>query len=359
MFRNFKTIDRIVFGRGCFDQLKDILSEQRSKDRPAMVFVVDDVFNNKPLKERLPLQDNDLVLWVNVDDEPKTKYVDQLTDQVRQAMATNGMDLPSGVIGIGGGSSMDLAKAVSLMLTNPGSAADYQGWDLIQHRAVYHVAVPTLSGTGAEVSRTTVLTGPEKKLGINSDYTVFDQVVLDPELIAQVPREQRFYTGMDCYIHCIESLTGTYLNAFSQAYGEKSLALCRQVFLEDDPESDDKLMMASFFGGMSIAYSQVGVCHALSYGLSFVLGLHHGIGNSIAFDYLEAFYPEGVHEFRQMLDRQKIQLPRGVVASASEAQVEKMVDVALVLEPLWENALGSEWRAIMPRERIRSLYAQM
>ena len=68
-----------------------------------------------------------------------------------------------------------------------------------------------MSGTGAEVSRTTVLTGPTKKLGMNSDFTPFDQIVLDPELTANAPANQRFYTGMDCYIHCIESLNGTYL----------------------------------------------------------------------------------------------------------------------------------------------------
>ena len=359
MFRNFKTVERFVFGRGCFNQLDDILSLQRTAQRPSVVFLVDDVFIEKPLKDRLPLKDQDLLIWANVDDEPKTKYVDQLTDQVRRAMAAGQMDLPAGVIGIGGGASMDLSKAVSLMLTNEGSSADYQGWDLIKHPAVYHAAVPTLSGTGAEVSRTTVLTGPEKKLGINSDYTVFDQVVLDPELIADAPKEQRFYTGMDCYIHCIESLKGTYLNAFSQAYGEKSLELCRKVFLEPGPESDDQLMMASFFGGMSIAYSQVGICHALSYGLGFVLGVHHGIGNSIVFDYLEDYYPEGVAEFRRMLEKQDIALPRGVTSEITDAQLEKMVDVALVLVPLWENALGKDWAEVMTRERIRELYRKM
>ena len=359
MFRNFKTVNRMIFGRGCFNQLDDILSEQRSKQRPSIVFVVDDVFKNKPLRERIPLKETDLLLWVNVDHEPKTSYVDQLTDQVRQAMAERRQDLPAGVIGIGGGSTMDLAKAVSLMLTNEGSSVKYQGWDLIKYPAVYHAAVPTLSGTGAEVSRTTVLTGPEKKLGINSDHTVFDQVVLDPELIAGAPREQRFYTGMDCYIHCIESLEGTYLNAFSQAYGEKALALCQEVFLEEVPESDDKLMMASFFGGMSIAYSQVGVAHAMSYGLAFELGVHHGIGNSIVFDYLEEFYPRGVAEFKQMLVQQGIELPRGITANATDEQIERMVNVSLMLEPLWENALGKDWRNIMTRERIRALYRRM
>lgn len=360
MFRNFKTVKRIVFGRGCFNQLDDILAAQRTAECPHMVFVVDDVFKGKPLQERLPLHDEDLLLWVNVDDEPKTKYVDQLTADVRKAMTERRRHLPAGVIGIGGGSTMDLAKAISLMLTNPGSSADYQGWDLIKVPAVYHAAVPTLSGTGAEVSRTTVLTGPEKKLGINSDHTVFDQMVLDPELIADAPREQRFYTGMDCYIHCVESLTGTYLNAFSQAYGEKSLALCQEVFLQaDTPDSDDKLMMASYFGGMSIAYSQVGVAHAMSYGLAFVLGVHHGIGNSIVFDYLDEFYPEGVAEFRRMLERQGIALPRGVTAAASDAQIETMVNVALMLHPLWENALGKDWQQIMTREKLRGLYRRM
>jgi 3-deoxy-alpha-D-manno-octulosonate 8-oxidase len=359
MFRNFKTVDRIVFGRGCFNQLDEIIAARRTADSPDVVFLVDDVFKGEALQGRVPLHDTDLLLWVNVDDEPKTTYVDQLTAEVRKAMTERGRALPAGIIGIGGGGAMDLAKAVSLMLTNPGSSADYQGWDLIKQPAVYHVAVPTLSGTGAEVSRTTVLTGPHKKLGINSDYTVFDQVVLDPELIAGAPREQRFYTGMDCYIHCVESLQGTFLNAFSQAYGEKALALCREVYIDESADSDDKLMMASFFGGMSIAYSQVGICHAMSYGLSFVLGIHHGIGNSIAFDYLEEFYPDGVAEFRRMLKKQRIDLPRGVTAAMDEAQLEKMVDVALGLDPLWENALGKEWRKSMTRDRLRDLYLKM
>ena len=359
MFRNFKMVSKVVFGRGCFAQLGDILGEQRQGERAVVVFLVDDVFKDAPLEGRLPREADDLLIRVNVDDEPKTKYVDQLTEAVRSHMADKPADLPAGVVGIGGGSTMDLAKAVSLMLTNPGSAADYQGWDLIRHPAVYHAAVPTLSGTGAEVSRTTVLTGPEKKLGINSDHTVFDQIVLDPELIADAPNPQRFYTGMDCYIHCVESLEGTYLNSFSQAYGEKSMALCQEVFLKEVEDADDKLMMASYCGGMSIAYSQVGICHALSYGLSFVLGLHHGIGNSVVFDYLEDYYPQGVREFRQMMARSEIDLPRNLTGELSDAQMEKMIDVALVMEPLWENALGKGWRDIMTREKIRELYLKM
>ena len=135
--------------------------------------------------------------------------------------------------------------------------------------------------------------------------------------------------------------------------------LCRDVFLSSPEDADDRLMMASYCGGMSIAYSQVGVCHALSYGLSFVFGLHHGIGNSVVFDYLEDYYPKGVREFRQMMDRLGIDLPRNLTAGVTDAQMQSMVDVALVLEPLWENALGKDWKTIMTREKIQELYLKM
>jgi len=355
MYRNFRIVPNIIFGRGSFNQLDDILKSRRVTADSYMVFVVDDVFTGKTLEGRIPLRGRDLLLWVNVDDEPKTRYIDALVARIRAYSPV----APDGIIGIGGGSAMDIAKAVSLMLNNPGSSADYQGWDLIQNPAVYHVAVPTLSGTGAEISRTAILTGPVKKLGINSDYTLYDQILLDPELLDGVPKNQWFYTGMDCYIHDVESLHGTFINEFSKAYGEKSMELCRRVFLGDSPEKDDKLMMASYFGGMSIAYSQVGACHALSYGLSFVLGIHHGIGCCIAFDYLEDIYPEGVREFRRMMEKHDVPLPRNLTKDLDSASMEKMVTTALNLVPLWENCLGPDWAKIMTRERAMELYKKM
>jgi len=348
-------VSRVAFGRGSFNQLDGLLVEKRNGSESFMLFLVDDVFSDSQLRDRIPLRNHDLLLWVSVDDEPQTAYVDELTAQVR----AHSNRLPDVVVGIGGGSTMDIAKAVSLMLTNVGSSADYQGWDLIKKPAVYHVGIPTLSGTGAEVSRTTVLIGPDKKLGINSDYTVFDQIILDPDLISGAPADQRFYTGMDCYAHCVESVNGTYINAFAKSCAEKAMALCREVFLVQDSDADEQLMMASLFGGMSIAYSQVGICHALSYGLSFVLGIHHGIGNCIALNSLEEYYPEGVREFRSMMEKQGISLPKNLLTGIASAKLEKMIDVALLLEPLWENALGTDWKGVMTTERIKELYLRM
>ena len=205
-------VDYVVYGRGSFNQLDEILSVNRKGDFP-MIFLVDHFFEGKDLPVRIPVKGKDKVIFSDVTYEPKTTYVDKIACELKEEFG-----MVSGVVGIGGGSTMDLAKAVSLMLTNPGSSADYQGWDLVQIPGVYKVGIPTLSGTGAEVSRTTVLTGPTRKLGMNSDFTPFNQIVLDPELTANAPVDQRFYTGMDCYIHCIESLQGTYLNEFRKSY---------------------------------------------------------------------------------------------------------------------------------------------
>ncbi len=355
-FRNFKMVDYVVYGRGSFNQLDEILAPHRKENAP-MVFLLDHYFKDKPLADRIPLRGRDKLLFADVTYEPKTSYVDKIATELKEECGQ-----VSGVIGIGGGSTMDLCKAVALMMTNPGSSADYQGWDLVKHRGVYKAGIPTLSGTGAEVSRTTVLTGPTKKLGMNSDYTPFDQIVLDPELTRDAPVNQRFYTGMDCYIHCIESLQGTYLNEFSKSYGEKALELCRKVFVEKDhwdDESDDQLMMASYAGGMSIAYSQVGVAHAVSYGLSYLLGTKHGIGNCIVFDKLEEFYPEGVREFKYMVEKNKIEIPQHITKGLTDEDFNRMIDVSLVMKPLWENALGKDWEKTITRDRLRALYEQL
>jgi 3-deoxy-alpha-D-manno-octulosonate 8-oxidase len=356
MFRNFKMVDYVVYGRGSFDQLDDIIAPHRKGDAP-MIFLLDHFFEGKPLMSRIPVRGKDKVFAADVTYEPKTTYVDQLANHLKEEYGS-----VSGIIGIGGGSTLDLAKAVALMMNNPGSSADYQGWDLVKNPAVYKVGIPTLSGTGAEVSRTTVLTGPTKKLGMNSDYTPFNQIVLDPQLTANAPVNQRFYTGMDCYIHCIESLTGTYLNEFSKSYGEKALELCREVFVEKDQwddECDDKLMMASYAGGMSIAYSQVGVAHAVSYGLSYLLGTKHGIGNCIVMNHLEEFYPEGVAEFKRMVEKNRVDIPRGITKGLTDEQFNAMIDVSMVMKPLWENALGKDWEKIMTRDRLRKLYEKL
>lgn len=358
-YKNFPMVSRVVFGRGSFNQLEEILSPKRLNTKAPFIYFVDDVFKgNAWLTSRIPLSYDDKLIYVSAAEEPKTSQIDDLVEDI----ILNYKELPSGIIGIGGGTVLDIAKAVSIMLTNDGESKNYQGWDIVKNPAIFHLGIPTISGTGAEVSRTTILTGPERKLGINSDYTPFDQVILDPELTKDVPKDQWFYTGMDCFVHCVESLNGTFLNAFSKTYGEKAFTLCKEIFLEDNlntEEAQDKLMMASWHGGMSIAYSQVGVAHALSYGLGYLLGVKHGIGNCIVFDHLDEYYPEGVALFKKMKEKHDISLPQDICKDLSDKEFDIMINVALSLEPLWENAIGKQWKKTITKEKLKALYQKM
>ena len=359
MHKNFKNIDKVVFGRGSLSTLAPILEPVRKDNDQFFLYVIDHYFHDKDLIQRLPVQDTDVVKWIDVDpEEPTTHLIDSLRDEV-----LNEKGLPAGVIGIGGGSIMDIAKAVSLMFTNEGSSTLYQGLNLIKKPGIYHLGISTISGTGAEVSMTAVLTGPEKKLGLKCDWTVFNQVILDPELIASVPSDKWFYTGMDTYIHCIESEQGLLNNAFSHAYADKSLQLCREVYLGNGsgqtPENDDKLMVASLMGGLSLTYSEVGICHALSYGLSKILHYKHCYANCVAFQHLEDYYGEGVREFKQMLKQHNIELPQNLSKDWTEEQIEAMAEVSYKLDHMWKHAIGPDWKEKISLTDIQNLFKRL
>ena len=103
----------------------------------------------------------------------------------------------------------------------------------------------------------------------------------------------------------------------------------------------------------------MGVCHALSYGLSFVLGLHHGIANSIAFNHLEDVYGKAVQEFHRMVEKNKIDLPQNISKGLSSDQIEKMADIAIKLDHMWKHAFGQEWQKHVNKEKIMNWYQKM
>jgi 3-deoxy-alpha-D-manno-octulosonate 8-oxidase len=359
MYRNIKGVERTVFGRGSFEQLDEILVGRRNDNDKFVLFVIDHYFKGRDLEKRVPAKPEDIVLFIDVTShEPTTEQIDKIRDTTK---ATKG--IPGVVVGIGGGSILDIAKAVSLMFTNEGSSALYQGLNLVKNPGVYHIGIPTISGTGAEVSMTAVLTGPQKKLGLKSDWTVFNQIVLDPDLVASVPELWWFYTGMDAYIHCVESGNGILKNVYSHSYAEQALKLCREIYLGpgsgQGPENDEKLMLASLMGGLSLTYSEVGVCHALSYGLSKILGIRHGLANCIAFNHLEDFYPYEVTEFKLMVGKYKIDLHQGLSKHWSDEQITAMANTSYDLHHMWNHAIGSDWRERITIESIKDLYRRM
>ena len=353
-FRIFKQVPRLIFGENSIERIDELLPEKKENDY--YIYVIDDYFQTKShIKNSLNIEKNDyLIYFPATKKEPTTDQIDSYREIILKKYSNK---LPIAVIGIGGGSSMDVAKSISVMLCNDGSSRDYQGWDLPKNEGVYKVGIPTIAGSGSEASRTAVLMGKDRKFGINSDYSMFNAIILDSNLIKSVPKDQRFYSGMDCYIHCVESLEGTMINELSKGIADKALSLCADVFTKNSP--NDMLITASYLGGVSIVNSEVGICHALSYGLSLELDYRHGYANCIVFNVLHEYYGEHVNLFKEMLLDHDITLPTNVCTNLDDAAIERMVDMTLLMDRPLTNALGDNWREILSREKIRDLYLAM
>lgn len=359
--RNVRNVLRYTLGEGGLADLPNILASCRVQNKAPIVFFIDEFFKTQPnILSQLGVDVGDEMIFVSTEGEPSTDAIDQIVANLQSKSFAR----PSVIVGMGGGITMDVAKAVSNLLTNGGKAEDYQGWDLVKEPGIYKIAIPTLSGTGAEATRTCVMTNKRTglKLGMNSDFTVYDQIVMDPALTATVPRNQYFYTGMDAYIHCVEALAGSYRNALGDAYSRETINLCRQVFLEGDmmsPLNRERLMVASYLGGCAIATSYVGLVHPFSAGLSVVLGLHHCVANCIVMRAMQPYYPKEYDEFWVMAQKQGVHIPEGVARDLTDEQYEQLFASTVIHQKPLTNALGENYHDILTKEKVVEIFKEM
>ena len=353
--KNVKNVGGYVFENESINRLRHIVENFTFSTKPhVLVFLDCALLNNKLIKNQIePYQ----VIIIDTAKEPSTDSIDKIMLQLKDKT-------PDLIIGIGGGNTMDTAKACSNLFTNPGKASDYQGWDLVKNKGILKMAIPTISGTGSEATRTCVMTNSNNglKLGMNSDFTVFDYIIMDPSLSSTVPRNQFFYTGMDAYIHCLESLEGIYRNPIGDSFSNQTLALCRDIFSSDNMMSDsnrEKMMVASYLGGCSIATSYVGLIHPFSAGLTVVLGIHHCLANCIVLNSMEEYYPKFHKEFNTFLSKQKVDIPKDVCSNLNEETYRKLYNSTIIHEKPHFNALGENYKEILNFERVKNIFSAM
>jgi len=359
MLNNSKNILNYMFGKGAIDNLGSILEKKKSKNS-YVIYYIDEYFKDKELLNKLPVKDEDELFFIQTQNEPKTTVIDKFRD----ILVKKDKISPKAIVAIGGGATLDTGKAIANLLTNSGNAEDYQGWDLVKNPAIYKIGITTISGTGAEASRTCVMTNANSglKLGMNSDFTLYDQLILDPNLTKTVPKEQYFYTGMDTYLHCIESLNGEFRNAIGDAFSHQAIALCREVFMSDDMMSDEnreKLMVASYLGGCAIANSYVGIIHPFSAGLSVVLDTHHCIGNCITMNAMEEFYPKEYKEFFAMAQKQGITIPKGIASDLDDETYLKLYNSTVIHEKPLSNTLSDSFKEKLTLKKVTEIFKRM
>jgi alcohol dehydrogenase class IV len=224
------------------------------------------------------------------------------------AIASGTAFAPDVVIGLGGGSNMDLAKVVAAVLACGGEARDYFGFDRVPRPTLPLICVPTTAGTGSEVSHSAVLTdgAAEMKVSMQSRFLRPAVALIDPALAVSCPRQVTAESGIDVLVHAIEAVTAIDAaempagNAYSgrtpltDALAEQAISLVgqylvRAVEVADDLEAREGMATAALLAGMAFSNAGVAVVHALEYPLGGALHCSHGGGNGMLLPFVMRF----------------------------------------------------------------------
>lgn len=279
---NFRIPQNIEFGIGALEKLPKILKESNSNH----VFLVSDrglekigvVDRVKNIIEKAQIK---CTTYLDVVPNPTTTVVTNATDLYKESGATS-------IIALGGGSPLDVSKAVGVLSTFGGEITDYEGLNKVPGLIVPIIAIPTTAGTGSEVTASSVITDEKRnyKFSIVSYETIPKYALLDPELIMTAPQSIAAACGIDALIHAIEAYLSKQSSPFSDAMAEKAMELIGKnlrnfVKNRGDKEAACGMMIGSNFAGISFAWARLGNVHAMSHPVSAFYHVPHGIANSV------------------------------------------------------------------------------
>jgi len=283
----FWTSGTIITGRGSLARIAD---EAKSLGATKILIVTDPVLLKTGLIERVmeALAPTGLGIGIFSEVEPEPRL--QIVTKCQQAIKEGGYDL---IVAVGGGSSMDVSKAASILMTNPGTVNDYLGVNLVPNPGTPVIAVPTTAGTGSEVTPIAILSDVEEQLkkGVVSPYLLPKAAIVDPELTLTMPPHITAATGMDALTHAVEayiSVNATPITDILALEAIRLIALNLRTAVANgqDIEARSNMSMASLLAGIAFANAGVGAVHALAYPLGAQFHVPHGVANAVLLPYV-------------------------------------------------------------------------
>lgn len=283
----FWSPNKIILGAGAARQIG---KEARSLGGTKALLVTDrgvaEAGLLRGIREALEAEKIQADVFDEVIPEPPARVVDECARLARSEK----YDV---IIGIGGGSSLDTAKGVSIMATNEGKVLDYAGVDLVGKRGLPKILVPTTAGTGSEVSRVFVITNEEDntKRAVYSSFVLADVAVVDPMLSLSMPPAVTADTGIDALVHAIESYVSVSATPFSDLFALEAIRLIAENLpvayaKGSNLEARNNMMLAATMAGMAFTSGGLGAVHGLAYVLGTEYHLAHGRSNAIMLPYV-------------------------------------------------------------------------
>lgn len=279
---------KLVFANGCLDTLSGEIEQMQPR---SVFFITIEPLLQKlaPILSGLQAKGISIGTDTSIVQEPGFADFAKLMERVQPVN-------PDVIVGIGGGSVLDIAKLVSAQLNNPQQISEYVGIGLLKGRKKKLICVPATSGTGSEVSPNAILVDEtdNQKKGIISPFLLPDLVLVDPLLTVSVPPQITAATGLDALTHCLEAYTNKFSLAFIDMFAYEGMRLIGANIVAAYQNGNDLLArenvsMGSMLGGFCLGPVNTAGVHALSYPLGSSFHLAHGLSNALLLPYVMAY----------------------------------------------------------------------
>ncbi len=331
---NFVSPNKIVFGVGALDQVTKEIGHLGGR----RVLVITDpgvtaLGITQRMEAMLKSDGIDMNLYQNVTPEPPSRLVDECAALAR----SESRDL---IIGIGGGSSLDVAKGASIMATNDGNVLDYAGEGLVPRPGLPMILIPTTAGTGSEATRVFVVTDEtdQSKKVVFSDYVLPNVAIVDPSLTQSMPLTVTADTGIDALVHAMECFVSANANPFSDLLALEAIRLIGEHLYPAYAKGSNMrartgMALAATWAGMAFASGGLGAVHALAYPLGTLFHMSHGHSMAVMLPYVVDYNRIGnLERYRAVAAAMGVNTTGLSLYEAGEALVRNLQQLLTVLK---------------------------
>ncbi|WP_017729456.1 iron-containing alcohol dehydrogenase [Halalkalibacterium ligniniphilum] len=320
----FKIANKLITGKEALTRLADELNQLGCKNP---LVVTDEILEKVGVVASLDtyLKGFSYGLYTGVKPEPEIALVQECVDVINEG----GHD---GLIALGGGSAIDIAKSASVLVTNNQNIEDLFGTDLVEKPGLPLVAIPTTAGTGSEVTNVAILSDKEAQLkkGIASDYLLPDVALVSPEMTKTMPQSVTAASGIDALVHAIEAYLSVNASPITDALALGAMKMIstnlpKAYANPNDLEAREAMVTASLMAGMAFGNAGVGAVHALAYPLGGRFNLPHGVSNALLLPYvMEWNRIASLERFKEIAEALGESTDNATLVEASEKAIAAM-----------------------------------
>ena len=309
MASEFFVSSNVVFGKDAAKKLPEILKEYKAKN---VMVVYDAGVKMAGIATKVLGEIEKADVKVTVFDEVIPNPTNEVVEEAAEIAKKENIDV---FVAVGGGSSIDLTKAVNILMTNPGPIGQYGGIGMVKEDVLPLIAIPTTAGTSSEITNVVALTDTEAvcKYVIIDNKIVADRVIADPEFTRTMPPSVTAATGMDAITHAVESYISNMATPLTEYHSLKGL----QIFYENLPKAvadgndmhaREQMMLGCIIAGFGFSNANLGLVHGIAHTLSAHFHLAHGMANATVLPYVMEYNADSCPE--KMVELAKaIQLP--------------------------------------------------